>query len=181
MVNGDVDMVTPQISTLRDEETPPPQPVPTRGKFRVNLLVGERIGAAQASSSGSRKPDVESEDEEEQDELEEDQLIDDDDDGAIQLKRPLSVTLPPAKSKPSPKKRARKGDKLELKAGMSMRLPHDQLPLMRDSELSHGDVWDPQHNATISDNLYARAAPKKKAAPKKPAAPVKPKTKAAPK
>jgi hypothetical protein len=120
MVNGDVDMVTPQISTLRDEETPPPQPVPTRGKFRVNLLVGERISAGQASSSGSRKPDVESEDEEEQDELEEDQLIDDDDDGAIQLKRPLSVTLPPAKSKPSPKKRARKGDKLELKAGMSI-------------------------------------------------------------
>ena len=41
MVNGDVDMGTPQISTLRDEETPPPQPLSTRGKFRVNLLVGE--------------------------------------------------------------------------------------------------------------------------------------------
>jgi Wiskott-Aldrich syndrome protein len=119
MVNGDVDMGTPQISTLRDEETPPPQAVPTRGKFRVNLLVGERKGAAHASGSGSRRPAAESEDEEEeeQDELEEDQLIDDDDD-SIQLKRPLSVTLPPVKPKPSPKKRARKSEKPEPKVGM---------------------------------------------------------------
>jgi Wiskott-Aldrich syndrome protein len=164
MVNGDVDMGTPQISTLRDEETPPPQPLSTRGKFRVNLLVGEKNGVGRASGSGSRKPEAESEEEEEeQDELEEDQLIDDDDDG-IQLKRPLSVTLPPVKPKPSPKKRARKSDKPEPK-----------------TELSHGDVWDPQHNAAISDSLSAKAAPKKKPAPKKPAVPGKPKIKAAPK
>ena len=125
MVNGDVDMGTPQISTLRDEETPPPQPVPTRGKFRVNLLVGERTAANHPSSSAPRRSAVESEDEEEQDELEEDQLIDDDDD-AIQLKRPLSVTLPPAKPKLSPKKRARKSDKPEPKTGMSMQPPMTQ-------------------------------------------------------
>lgn len=158
-------MGTPQISTLRDEETPPPQPVPTRGKFRVNLLVGERKGPGHASSSGSRKPDAESEEEgeEEQDELEEDQLIDDDDDG-IQPKRPLAVTVPPAKPKPSPKKRARKNEKPEPK-----------------TELSHADVWDPQYNAAISENLLSKAAPKKKAAAKKPPVPAKPKTKALPK
>jgi Wiskott-Aldrich syndrome protein len=120
MVNGGDDMGTPQISTLRDEETPPPQPFPTRGKFRVNLLLGERKGPGRPSGSVARKqPEVESEEEgEEQDELEEDQLIDDDDD-SVQLKRPLSVTVLPAKPKPSPKKRARKSEnKSEPKPGM---------------------------------------------------------------
>jgi hypothetical protein len=123
MVNGDVDMGTPQISTLRDEETPPPHSVPTKGKFRVNLLLGERKGAGHPSGSASLKLDVESEDEaeeeEEQDELEEDQLIDDDDDG-VHPKRPLLMSLPPARPKPSPKKRARKSDKPEPKTGMSL-------------------------------------------------------------
>lgn len=108
----DVDMGTPQISTLREEETPPPQP--TKGKFRVNLLVGEKAASA-GPSTIPKKPAVgeSEEEEEEQDELEEDQLIDDDDE-AIQLnKRPLSVTIPAAK--PKPRKRPRKSEKVESK------------------------------------------------------------------
>lgn len=119
IMNDDVDMDAPQISTLREEDTPPPQlPIPSRSKFRVNLLVGEKKGTNPPSLSGSRKTGMESDqedDDEEHDELEEDQLIDDVDDGV----RPLSVTLPAptSKAKPNPKKRSRKGDKLEAKSG----------------------------------------------------------------
>lgn len=126
IMNSDADMDAPQISTLREEETPPPQdrPTPTRGKFRVNLLVGKKDSANRRevpiapAGSGSQRQAESEDDEEEQDELEEDQLIDDDDDG-IQLKRPLSVTVPPiaAKIKGPPRKRARKGDKIETKSG----------------------------------------------------------------
>jgi Wiskott-Aldrich syndrome protein len=159
-MNDDVDMDAPQISILREEETPPPQlPTPSRSKFRVNLLVGEKKGTNPPSVSGSRKPGVESdqEDDEEHDELEEDQLIDDVDDG-VQVKRPLSVTLPaPApKAKPNPKKRSRKE------------------PIL-------GDGWDPLHNASMSDSLAIKLPPKKKAAPKKPVASTKSKSKAVPK
>lgn len=123
IMNDDVDMEAPQISTLREEETPPPQrPNPTRGKFRVNLLVGEKKGTGSPSASGSRKIGGQSEEEdEEQDELEEDQLIDDEEEGG-HLKRPLSVTVPPvsAKSKAAPRKRPRKSEKSEAISGMLM-------------------------------------------------------------
>lgn len=125
IMNDDVDMDAPQISTLREEETPPPQlPIPSRSKFRVNLLVGEKKGTSSPSASGSRKPGMESAeeyDEEEHDELEEDQLIDDVDDG-IRVKHPLSMTLPATmpKPKPNPKKRSRKSGKLEVKSGLLM-------------------------------------------------------------
>lgn len=81
----DVEMDAPQISTLRDEETPEPQPTPARtSKFRVKLLVNEKKAKRSTASTPSvpRKqpaPSVESEDEDE-DEEEEDQLIDDDED-----------------------------------------------------------------------------------------------------
>ena len=82
----DVDMDAPQISTLRDEESPEPQQTPARtSKFRVKLLVNESKAKrpAGASASASRKhsaPSVESE--EDDDEEEEDQLIDDDEEDA---------------------------------------------------------------------------------------------------
>lgn len=124
-MSTDVDMGTPQISTLREEETPPPQP--SKGKFRVNLLVGEKAGSAGPSVKPKKSSvrESEEEEEEEQDELEEDQLIDDDDE-AIQLKRPLSVTIPAAK--PKPKKRARKSEKVEIKpAGIYYHLSGDSI------------------------------------------------------
>ncbi|KZT27544.1 hypothetical protein NEOLEDRAFT_95267 [Neolentinus lepideus HHB14362 ss-1] len=72
-MSEDVDMDAPQISTLREEDSPPPV---RTSKFRVKLLVNENKGAP--SSSPSKQTTGESEEEEEEEE--EDQLIDDDDD-----------------------------------------------------------------------------------------------------
>ncbi|KAJ3545542.1 hypothetical protein NM688_g5614 [Phlebia brevispora] len=81
----DVEMDAPQISTLRDEETPEPQPTPARtSKFRVKLLVNENKakrngGSGPSASHKHSAPSVESEEEDEDEEEEEDQLIDDED------------------------------------------------------------------------------------------------------
>ena len=48
-MNSDVDMDAPQISTLREDETPEPTPSRT-SKFRVKLLVNE---GKRAGSHGS--------------------------------------------------------------------------------------------------------------------------------
>lgn len=80
-MNEDVDMDAPQISTLREEETPEPQPSQT--KFRVKLLMNEnkpRAGPPPGPSARKEEPQAESEDDDEEDDEEEDQLIDDDDD-----------------------------------------------------------------------------------------------------
>ncbi|EKM61434.1 uncharacterized protein PHACADRAFT_248039 [Phanerochaete carnosa HHB-10118-sp] len=80
-MNEDVDMDAPQISTLKEEETPEPQPSPGRQtKFRVKLVMNDnKLRAAPPAGPSGRKeePKLESEDEEDEDE-EEDQLIDDD-------------------------------------------------------------------------------------------------------
>ncbi len=83
----DVEMDAPQISTLKDEDTPEPQPPARQGKFRVKLLMGEGKSkrAASASSSPAHKPtahagESDEEEDDDDDEEEEDQLIDDDDD-----------------------------------------------------------------------------------------------------
>ena len=49
----DVDMDAPQISTLREETTP--EPNPARSKFRVKLLVGDKGGEGSKASSVSSK------------------------------------------------------------------------------------------------------------------------------
>lgn len=77
----DVEMDAPQIDTLREEETPEPQPTtPARtSKFRVKLLVNE-TKTKKAPASSSRKQtaqNADSEDDDDDDD-EEDQLIDDD-------------------------------------------------------------------------------------------------------
>ena len=76
-MNEDIEMDAPQISTLRDDETPPPQPART-GKFRVKLVMGDNKRAG--SSAAGPSPRKRESDEDEDDEDEEDQLIDDDDD-----------------------------------------------------------------------------------------------------
>jgi hypothetical protein len=82
-MTDDVDMDAPQISTLREEETPEPLPKgdPTRtSKFRVKLLLGEGSRAGSAAVTAEKAiANPHSEDEDDEDD-EEDQLIDDDDD-----------------------------------------------------------------------------------------------------
>jgi len=106
-MSEDVDMDAPQISTLREEETPEPQPART-SKFRVKLLVNEGKRSASMGSSASQKPTQagSEEDEDEDEEEEEDQLIDDDDDD---VKPPpvVPVATPAVSTRGSPAKRGR--------------------------------------------------------------------------
>jgi hypothetical protein len=83
-------MDAPQISTLREEETPPPQQPARTSKFRVKLLVNENTGGA------GKKDVLEEEDGEDELEDEEDQLIDDE--------IPAS-DVSPSKGKLTPKKK----------------------------------------------------------------------------
>lgn len=103
----DVDMDAPQISTLREEDTPEPQPART-SKFRVKLLVndGKRSGS---SGSGPQQQVVAGSDEEDEEEDEEDQLIDDDDDDLKPPRRaPIVPQLIPSMSmRGSPARRGR--------------------------------------------------------------------------
>ncbi|KAH9948184.1 Dopey, N-terminal-domain-containing protein [Amylocystis lapponica] len=108
-MNEDVEMDAPQISTLREEETPEPAPART-SKFRVKLLVneGKRAGSLTGPSLHKQTP-AESDDEDEEDEDEEDQLIDDDDDDSVKWSAPPAIPVPephvPASTRGSPTKR----------------------------------------------------------------------------
>jgi hypothetical protein len=105
-VDEDVDMDAPQISILREEQTPPPQPTRT-SKFRVKLLVNDTGVVSPSPSSASRKQTLVRGDDEaiENDEDEEDQLIDDDDEI-----NPATLPLSP-KRKPSHKRKPKKTEK----------------------------------------------------------------------
>ena len=68
----DVDMDAPQISTLREETTPEPNPAKST-KFRVKLLVNDKAEGSRAGSISSKHGRAESDDEDdEEDEDEED-------------------------------------------------------------------------------------------------------------
>ncbi|OCH88750.1 hypothetical protein OBBRIDRAFT_888860 [Obba rivulosa] len=87
----DVDMDAPQISTLREDDTPEPPPTPARtSKFRVKLLVNEAKRAGSLASTSSQKQGQADSDEDDEDE-EEDQLIDDDDEAP----QPVVIAPPP--------------------------------------------------------------------------------------
>lgn len=112
-MDEDVDMDAPQISTLRDEESPPPARV---SKFRVKLLLKQSKETGVSSGSGSRRSSLAGQndfDEEEEDE--EDQLIDDDDDDtSTKVSAPVPVSRPAessSKRKTTVKRRPRKSDR----------------------------------------------------------------------
>jgi hypothetical protein len=111
-MNQDVDMDAPQISTLREEETPPPQPTRT-SKFRVKLLVNDTSGRASPSLTSRTSVPGQGEDEgEEDDEDEEDQLIDDDDNVHANLPIPMPKHLDEgSKRKVSHKRKPKKTEK----------------------------------------------------------------------
>ena len=62
-MTDDVDMDAPQISTLREETTP--EPNPARSKFRVKLLVADKGDSSKASSVSSKRGRGDSDEEEE--------------------------------------------------------------------------------------------------------------------
>ncbi|KIJ22198.1 hypothetical protein PAXINDRAFT_95613 [Paxillus involutus ATCC 200175] len=169
-MDEDVDMDAPQISTLREEDTPPPS---RTSKFRVNLLVGDKKGKGKSSSpSGSaaaRKniPPTQPQsrpqsDEEEEEEEEEDQLIDDDE-PAPSISAPVATAGTKRKA-PSKKARPRKGDKRE-KDDKKLDVEPQEPPQSEEGQ-SVSAVPPPE-----------KPSPKKKAAPRKAPAASKPKTK----
>ncbi|KAF9270856.1 hypothetical protein L218DRAFT_983255 [Marasmius fiardii PR-910] len=110
VMDHDVDMDAPQISTLREEETPPP-PKANNPRFKLKLVVKDKTKTITSSSAGKTHPGEEEEGEDEEDD-QEDQLIDDDDDGPI----PASLLSSKRKAAPvatpsgSGKRKSRKSD-----------------------------------------------------------------------
>ena len=129
MASEDVEMDAPQISTLKDDETPEPDPTPARTtKFRVKLLVGSE-GKAGSTSSKTQASHAESEDDDEDDEEddEEDQLIDDDDEQEAKVVTPSPAVSAAPSTRGTPVKRGasgrgRGGRKRGAKAGMFIAL-----------------------------------------------------------
>ncbi|CDO73122.1 hypothetical protein BN946_scf185007.g176 [Trametes cinnabarina] len=103
----DVDMDAPQISTLREDNSPEPQPAPP--KVRLKLLVSEKGQSSKAGSTSSKHARADSDDDEDDEEDdEEDQLIDDDDD---EVPKPTPSIPPPVApaARGSPAKRGSRG------------------------------------------------------------------------
>lgn len=116
VADEDVGMEAPEISTLREEDTPPP----TRtSKLRVKLLLGDKKGKGKSSSpsislatrKNAQSGPTPSHSDQDVEEDEEDQLIDDDE------LPPASGTLAGTKRKaPAKKSRPRKMEKQDKEA-----------------------------------------------------------------
>ncbi|KAG2138724.1 uncharacterized protein EDB93DRAFT_714795 [Suillus bovinus] len=179
-MDEDVDMDAPQISTLREEATPPP---PSRtSKFRVKLLVTEKKGKSSSPSVSTinkkavplpppsppppavpqarahSDDDVEEEDEE-------DQLIDDEDELQQSASTPaITASTGGTKRKaPARKPKPRKSEKQDKDL--------DKKP--------HGEQADAQDVSTPA--VADKPPPKKRAAPRRPAAAQRSRAKAPPK
>ncbi|KAH7886230.1 hypothetical protein F5I97DRAFT_1878595 [Phlebopus sp. FC_14] len=176
-MDEDVDMDAPQISTLREENTPPPS---RTSKFRVKLLVGDKKGKMKSSppsvSTASRKnvpvPIPQSHarsDEDVEEEDEEDQLIDDDDDVQMSASGPLASASTATKRKaPAKKPRPRKTEKQDKDGDKKAHVAEPQELGENLEGQSAGAVATPE-----------KPPPKKKAAPRKAPTAAKPKGKAA--
>jgi Wiskott-Aldrich syndrome protein len=185
------DMDAPQISILREEESPSPvtsHPVRT-SKFRVKLLVNESKSSIPHPNSSSRKQPsglvgVEDDDDEE------DQLIDDDEDARSNAPAsgPSSGSRQPdtpPKRKVNPKKRVRriepKPDDEKRKAFLSTYGPYYS---MLNAESVHVFLGDPALGEQIPTEGYGHTVDSPSARPpnkRKPAAkksPSKPRGKA---
>jgi Wiskott-Aldrich syndrome protein len=115
-MDGDVDMEAPQISTLREEATPPPASMKSKpGWLKPHGWSKGPNGPPLQSGKSPHSPFTR--DDQDEPEEEEDQLIDDDDGGlqssTISSSR-LTENVPNRKS--PPKKKARKGNKTAVDA-----------------------------------------------------------------
>ncbi|KAG1754715.1 uncharacterized protein EDB91DRAFT_248784 [Suillus paluster] len=182
-MDEDVDMDAPQISTLREENTPPPS---RTSKFRVKLLVTEKKGKGKSSSPSvpasnkkvAPQPPVPpppppapqtrpQSDDDVEEEDEEDQLIDDEDELQQSAATPaVTVSTGGTKRKaPARKPKPRKSEKQDKDIDKK---PHEQ-----------GEQPDAQ-DVSISA-VADKPPPKKRAAPRRPAATQRSRAKAPPK
>ncbi|KAG2365520.1 hypothetical protein BDR07DRAFT_1459118 [Suillus spraguei] len=180
-MDEDVDMDAPQISTLREETTPPP---PSRtSKFRVKLLVTEKKGKGKSSSpsvSTTNKkavpvllpppppppaPQAQAHsDDDVEEEDEEDQLIDDEDELQQSASTP-AITGGTKRKAPARKPKPRKSEKQDKDI--------DKKPHETGEEADAQDVSTP----AVAD----KPPPKKRAAPRRPTAAQRSRAKAPPK
>ncbi|KAF8915026.1 hypothetical protein CPB85DRAFT_1295402 [Mucidula mucida] len=113
-MEDDANMDAPQISTLRDEGTPPASsPAGSAGRLRVKLVVSNK-GQSPAVSVPAKRARSDDEGEDEEDD-QEDQLIDDDDEVAASVSAPVEAAPAPAAT---PKRKApakRKAKKIDVK------------------------------------------------------------------
>lgn len=172
-MDEDVDMDAPQISTLREEVTPPP---PQRTGIRVKLVVGKK-NAGPTVTVPSKRPHTE--DEADEDEDQEDQLIDDDDDvSAKPSKAPARPVEATPKRKAPVKRKAKKTEKKSSEEKQEKPVPPPPPPSLPE------EGFDPNHiSLTVAPPVEPAPAPPK-ATKKKPAAkkaPVKPKVTKPPK
>ncbi|TFY63325.1 hypothetical protein EVJ58_g3323 [Rhodofomes roseus] len=169
-MGGDVDMDAPQISTLREDNTPEPTPART-SKFRVKLLVneGKRAGSHQSAAPRAHAKRGSDEDEDE-DEEEEDQLIDDDDDE-------LSKPPPPAPPRHSActcsysfNQRPRTSHEARTRQGSREGKGQRKRSTHCSSHLAHNEFFDPNipgssaFSLVLPPPIAAPAQTKKKAA-----------------
>ncbi|KAG6841562.1 hypothetical protein C0991_009597 [Blastosporella zonata] len=177
-MDQDINMDAPEISTLKDEESPPPQP-------KVSTS-GRRTKTAKAPPAWPRprRKEIHTDDEYDEVEEEEDQLIDDDED---ELMKPVPVTALPNPTRPgeSPKKRIsnkrkpRKSEKrqaederkAQAKVMTNVSGREDLAPTVTWFEATPSKLQDADVKESISApvGLTTSATPKK--TPKKPAAP----------
>ncbi|EGO05285.1 hypothetical protein SERLA73DRAFT_164841 [Serpula lacrymans var. lacrymans S7.3] len=168
-MDDDVDMDAPEISTLREENTPPPI---RTSKFRVKLLVKDnKKGSSISSNRSSRKqpagPTPGRSEDDAEDEDEEDQLIDDDDDDIQPSTSISAVTIaPPPQAKLSARgKVAQKRKSRNVKGEPEKKVRDKQA---ESNVAEEADNWDAQSGSIIVSEPPASKAPaKKKAAPRK--------------
>lgn len=176
---GDVDMDAPQISTLQEEETPPPPKQNAKNKYRKIPRNGKEYRSYDPRSWEKPK-ELTAEDVSEEGEEEEDQLIDDDDDD-LKPTPPAALSLPGRSSegtsrrksaKRKPRKRVTEEEK--KKAVQPADIPNGP------SKITWPDVpsWEPSGDNAVSSELTGLGNPpaevisdvtagKKKASPRK--------------
>jgi len=173
-MDDDADMEAPQISTLHEEETPPPQ---TRKK--VTLTVRKRPAPSPASNEQWGNPTKKRATDDAEPEEEEDQLIDDDDNDDSARPTPSSqpgrLADDAQKRKTSPKKKPRKSDKKsgEGEKKVKERIPqqtgaHILAPTMSIFKATPAESLEDAEMASSPVNQeHSIAKVKKKAAPRK--------------
>ncbi|ESK95274.1 hypothetical protein Moror_3965 [Moniliophthora roreri MCA 2997] len=111
-MDQDVEMDAPEISTLREESTPPPSKASSNPGFRLKLVVKDKTKTIASSSAGRQYGDEDDGDEEDEDQ--EDQLIDDEDapisSAALGGQASTSSKRKAAASSTQPKRKSRKSE-----------------------------------------------------------------------
>jgi hypothetical protein len=168
----DVDMDAPQISTLREEETPPPQKPKVSAARR-----GKATKQAKTAPVWVRPPRKESNTEEEYDEAEEeeDQLIDDDDDEMMKPLPPAALAPSARSADVTPKRRVpnkRKPRKSEKRIAEDERKAREK-DMSRTAGPGAGAsmAWfsaTPSETHEEADGAVKEPIPPKAASPKKP-------------